>query len=202
MPINKLVARIVRDAREQSDRITGEARQKRDELLAGADAEAEERYGEITGAALRSAEGAKKQKVTIAGLDARKDLLQEKQALIQEVFDGALATVRDMPEGEYVELLAKLIVASAGDRPAELILSPRDRERLGEKLVGEANRALEKNGKRAGLSLSNETRDMTAGFIMRSEGLEMNSSIETLIDARRQELEPAVVATLFGASTR
>jgi V/A-type H+-transporting ATPase subunit E len=81
---------------------------------------------------------------------------------------------------------------------AEVILSRSDRDRIGSRLVERANREREAGGGQARLRLSDDTRDIAGGFILRTPGVELNSSIVALIDARRDELEPLLVDMLFG----
>lgn len=200
MPINKLVARIVRDAREQVDRIADEAQKKREEILAEADEEARALYDGSTGAALRAAEEDKKQKVTVAGLEARKELLAEKQALIREAFEKALETVEQRPADEYLALMAEMLASAAAEGAGEVLLSPRDRERMGESVVAAANRILGDGGRKAGLKLSPDTQRMRAGFTLRFEGVELNNSLDALVESRREELERKVVEILFGGA--
>lgn len=197
MPLEKLIERIMSDARGRAETITAEARRKRERALAEAEASAEELYQREVSAARRSAEGERKHRVTLAALDARKGILEEKQVLIQEVFDRAIQAVASMPREQYVELLVRLTVSAAGDGSGEVILSPLDMERLGEQVISRANEALERAGRAGGLALSEETRDIAGGFILRTEGLEINSSLEAIVGSRRDELEARIVETLF-----
>ena len=74
----------------------------------------------------------------------------------------------------------------------ELILSERDREKYGEKL----EKLLEENGG-GKYSLSEETRRIKAGVIVKRGSVYVNGSIEARIDAMRSELVPEVAARLF-----
>lgn len=197
MSLEKLIERIITDAEQHALRIIGDAQRERVQLEETADLEAEQSYARMVIAARRAGQEEKKQRVTMASLEARKSVLKRKQELIGQVFDAALASVRDLPDEQYVELMAGMLAAS-GKREGELILSPGDRERSGPLLVARANELLSKSGPAGSIILSARTREIAGGFILSGEGIEINYSLGALISVRREELEPKVVKVLFG----
>lgn len=202
MPLDKLIDRIMNDARERAGGITAESRRRSEQILADADAGAGELYHRKVDEARRAAEAEKKHRLTLAALEARRGILEEKQGFIQEVFDRAVQAVTSLPAQQYLELMVRLLVRSAGGDGEEVILSPEDRERIGEEAVARANGELDKTGtgKSGRLVLSRETRHMAGGFILRTEGIETNNSLEAVIGSRRDELEMRIVEILFPES--
>lgn len=198
MTLDKLIERIGEDARKEADRITGEAREQAEEILKNAESEAEQIYRRKLDAARAEAENERKQRKAMAGLDARKSILEEKQRLLNEVFDKALQGIVDMPRDRYLGLLVKLVVDATGSDGGELFLSERDRDQLGGEIVSRANRLLEESGAGGRITLSEETREMSGGFVLSTHGIEVNSSLESLIESRREQLESTVVGILFG----
>lgn len=198
MSLEKLVERILRDAREHSERINSEALKRKDEILSLAEREAGDLYARNKRASERAAEEDKKQKVTMAALDARKEILAEKQGLIREAFDRAMRAARELPDDQYVSMIMKPILSVVGGGEGEMLLSPADRERLGDQILSRLNEELERAGRKGRLTLSEETRDITGGFILREEEVEINNSLEAQMSSRREELEPRVVEILFG----
>ena len=130
-----------------------------------------------------------------AKLDARKEILFAKQEIIDAAFDAAKKKLCELPEDEYVAWLAAM-ACEASDGRGELILAARD-SALGEKLVAKANEALLAKGKKAELTLSGETRDMDAGFVLRDGKLEINCSLQAILDAKRQGIAVKVAEVLF-----
>src|SRR5450756_2927811 len=123
MPLDRLIERILHDARERAERIASEAQMRRMEMISEANRIAEERHTRQINTARRAAEEEKKQRVAMAVLDARKVILEEKQELIQEVFDRALKAFVELPEEKYIELLVDMLTAAAGEKNGELVLS-------------------------------------------------------------------------------
>jgi V/A-type H+-transporting ATPase subunit E len=197
MPLDKLIERILSDAREKAERITSEAQMRRMEMISEANREEEALGRRIVEAAKRAADEEKKQRTTMAALEARKAILEEKQALISEVFERALKALVGLPQEQYVELMVGMLVAVMDDKDGQLILSAVDRQRVGEEIVARANSTLEGSARRGRVSLSSRTRDIAGGFILFTEGVEINDSFEAQIESRRLELEPLVVEILF-----
>lgn len=201
MPLEKLVQRILDDARDYGDRIVADAKVQRFEAMQKADAEAASKRAEILDAARQAAEMEKQQKVTAAVIKARKDILEAKQRIIAGVLDRAIKTIVTSPPEDYAKMLVAQLVALGTDSRGELVLSPYDRERVGSEVVERANRAIEEAGGSGRIALSDSTREMLGGFVLKTEDKEINSSLDAQIDARREEIEEAVVRTLFAERT-
>ena len=131
--------------------------------------------------------------MSAAQMDAKKLLLAAKQACIDEAFDKAQEKLLALPDGEYAELLAKLAVKAAKTGKEEILLSAKDRKRVGEQVVSKAN-AL---GKGMALTLGKETRDMAGGLILRDGSVEINCAFETQMRVLRESMASDVAALLF-----
>ena len=82
-----------------------------------------------------------------------------------------------------------LEVARGGE---ELILSSRDRESLGDGFLRKVNERLPGT-----ITLSEETREMAGGFVLRTPEIEINESFEERIRSLRDEMEAEVARKLF-----
>lgn len=130
-----------------------------------------------------------------ARLDARKELLLAKQNVLDTAFQTAKEKLLNLPEDQYIAWLASL-ACKASDGSGEIILSARDKG-LGEKLLAKANEALLAKGKQAGLKLSNETRNIDAGFILLDGRTEVNCSVSSILEDSRQAMAAKVAEKLF-----
>ena len=198
MPLDKLIERILGDARREAQEIEEEAAGRAEEIDAEAEREAQRAYERKVESARHAAEDEKKQRVTMASLDARKAVLAEKQVLIEEVTGRALEKIADLPEEQYAEMMVRRLLDVVGEQDGELIVSPADRDRVGPDIVARVNSALERSSKKGRVTLSSETRDIAGGFIFRFGGVEVNSSLESEVGSRKEELELKIVEILFG----
>ena len=130
-----------------------------------------------------------------AKLNARKDILTAKQEAMDMAFAAAKAMLEAMDEDKYVAWLADM-ACEASDGSGELILSKRDAA-LGDKIVAKANEALLAKGKKAELTVSTETQDLDAGFVLRDGKLEVNCTLSAILDMKRKDIAAAVADMLF-----
>ena len=224
--IEKITARIETDMKAEVEAILKDAETKaaavRAEYEAKAKAEAEAAAQVGREAAARQLERLE----SAAKMDAKKELLAAKQACLDEAFEAARKKLLSLPEEEYVELLAKLAVKAAKTGREELIFSAADRERVGAKVVSKANAMLaaavapelpsEVKGSKVGnliskvvnganalmqgtamLTLSDETREMDGGVLLRDGNVEVNCAFETQLRVLRNNMAAEIAAILF-----
>ena len=201
--IEKITGQIDADVQKEIDAALDQARAQAKEIearyasQAEAQAEAIRRKGEQD-AALR-----RERLVDVARLEARKTLLAAKQDLVGQAFDLALKKLLELPDQEYISLLAKLAVSASRTGREQVILSQKDRSRYGKQAVTMANDMLAKKaGPRAAqtdgmLTLAEESRPMAGGLILRDGKVETNCSFEVLIHLQRDTLSAEVARALF-----
>ena len=201
--IEKITGQIDADVQKEIDAALDQARAQAQEIearytsQAEAQAEAIRRKGEQD-AALRQ-----ERLVDVAKLEARKTLLSAKQDMVGQAFDLALKKLLELPDQEYIALLAKLAVAASRTGREQVIFSQKDRSRYGKQAVTMANEMLAKKaGPRAAesagmLTLAGEARPMAGGLILRDGRVETNCSFEVLIHLQRDALSAEVARALF-----
>lgn len=201
--IEKITGQIDADVQKEIDAALDQARAQAQEIedryasQAQTQAEAIRRKGEQD-AALRQ-----ERLVDVAKLEARKTILAAKQELVGQAFDLALKKLLELPDQEYISLLAKLAVSASRTGREQVILSQKDRSRYGKQAVTMANDMLAKKaGPRAAqtdgmLTLAEESRPMAGGLILRDGRVETNCSFEALIHLQREALAAQVAKVLF-----
>ena len=218
--IDKITQRIGADTQAEIDRILADAAAQAE---AAADkfrtqAEAEDR--DLLAKSERAAAEREERLVSAAQMEARKTLLTAKQEMVERAYQRALEKLRSLPQEQYVELLAR---ASSTGRE-EVVFSPEDREGAGKAAVARANELLAKeaapelplgdgvvanllNKVAAGVSafaqgtamlaVSEETRDISGGFILKDGRIEVNCTFDALVRAEREQTAGEVAKLLF-----
>ncbi len=191
MAIDNITSKIIYDAEREAVLISQEAAARREEILALARKEAEEKREAMRADGEAERAAMVERNVSVAKIDAGKLILEEKQILIERCLAEAVKKIASLDEDVYLKFLADTAKTLAPEG-GELILSERDREKYGEKL----EKLLEESdgGKYA---LSEETRKIKAGVIVKRGSVYVNGSVEARIDAMRSELVPEVAARLF-----
>jgi V/A-type H+-transporting ATPase subunit E len=195
--VDKIKEKILQDSQAKADLIIDDAKKQAQEIIEKANAKAVLRAEEIHKKA--TAEAAEKLKInnSMLELEMRKEMLSTKQQLIEEVFQTALDSLSKMESNEYEATLLKLIIDAVESGDEEILLSSQDKNRLPADFIGKLNQALVQAGKKGNLKISDETRSIMGGFVLKAEGVELNYSFEALLRMYRDEIEPEVAAILF-----
>ena len=190
---DKIIAHIQADASAQVDAILAQAEQQCAQIRGDFDKQAAALYAERLRAGVKDAQDKLDGAERITRMEGRKSMLAAKQELVGESFRRALERIVNLPQDKYVAFLAKLAAQASVSGDEEILLNERDRKAVGEKLVKAAN-ALLPQGK---LKLSDETRDIAGGLILRRGSVEANCSAELLVELSQSELSAKVAETLF-----
>ena len=189
----KIIAHIQADAKTQADAILAQAEQQCAGIREDYDSKAKEAYAEKIRAGVKKCEDLAESKSRIAQMESKKSVLALKQEMVSEVFARAKDVVLSLPAEKYCAFLTRLAVQSAPDGKGQIILNAADRKNYGETVVKQANAAL--GGK---LSLSAETGDFAGGLIVRNGAVEVNNTLELLIDLCRGNIAAEGAKMLFG----
>ncbi len=195
--IDRITDRIEADAREQAKAIIAEAEAKCAEIRKENEKKAQERYLQLIRNGTKDCERGLERRKSAAEMDAKKSVLALKQDCVAEAFDMAKRRLADMPEDSYVGFLASLAASAAADGSGEIVLSARDRERCGKAVLERANAALAAKGLTPALTLAADSREISGGLILRQGGVEVNCSIEALVEALKGPMTADVARTLF-----
>jgi len=146
--------------------------------------------------------------------EKRVSILSVKWEYLDNAFSAAIDMLGQMSEDEQVHLMSRLVMQyQCCD--AELIFNKKDRERIGEKVVGAVkagNAGNTGNAASAGnaddtekavsdafnVTLSERTGEFSGGLILKEGGIETNLTYEALVASRREQLEDEVIPILFG----
>lgn len=196
--INKITARIAADA-EAENRTLREETEKRCSLIrAEYETKAQEEYDKIIQEGVRENERRAASIERTARLESRKSILSMKQEVVSRAFDRAKILLCSLPEQDYISFLAKQASEASITGEEEIILNTEDRTRYGAKIVKASNDLLKKRrGVHPGLSLSTDVRDMSGGLILKQGDIEVNCSIDILLELNRERLSAEVAEILF-----
>ena len=224
--IEKITGQIDADIQKEIDDLTAQAQAQAAEIGAGYDRQAQEQTQAILERGKRDAALRRERLGSVAQLEARKLTLSAKQEMVGRAFDLALQKLVDLPEADYIALLARLAVAASRTGREQVIFSQKDRARYGKQVVTQANEILARRvaptlpedltASRAGamldrvvtgasavlsgtgmLTLAEESRPMAGGLILRDGRVETNCSFEVLIHLQREALAAQVAKVLF-----
>ncbi|MCL2587854.1 MAG: V-type ATP synthase subunit E family protein [Oscillospiraceae bacterium] len=195
--IDNITRRILADTERDVQAIRDKAEAERREIAAKYEKEAQEQYWKLVTAGRTAADQVAERMGSMAALEAKKHVLATKQTLVDETFALAVGRFLDLPEAEYIDLLATLAVRAAKTGREALLFSPKDHARCGKQVVARANALLAADGKEAALTLSEETREMSGGVIVTDGLIDINCSFEAMVEVQKADLLAPVSEILF-----
>ena len=194
----RLRQKILNDAEAEARKIAEEAEAEAQGIRQEAQAQADSITSDYRARAQAEADEHIRRQLSLRELEARKAILTEKRAVIEEVFDKALASLRERDRKGGYGLTMELLLKAVETGNEEIIMAPEDRQAIDESFIESLNANLRKAGKRGEVSLSEVIRDISGGFILRRGRVETNSSFGTLLAMLRDEVETEVADVLFG----
>lgn len=195
--IEKITARLIRDAQAEVDIIKAEANAQCAAVLAEYEAKAAEEYEKRIAKGEADCAVRSERMAATADMEQRKALLAFKQEMVSEAFEKAAEAVATLPREKYIEFFASLAADAAISGKEKLLFSENDKADTGAEIVSAANALLAAKGKNAEMSLAEETVEVSGGFIMRSGNIEVNCTAETLVQLTRSSLSSQVAEILF-----
>lgn len=193
----KITERILEDAKKLHDKILDEANAQARSIISEAEKEAFQKLTLMTEKAKEEAVLIKQRYKAAESMEERKNMLKVRQECIDEAFDAALRKLSDMPDDKYGLFIEGIILNNVKNEDGIIVFNDRDKKRLGEKFISEINRKLKRKGMSAVLSLAKDSLDASGGFVLRYGELEINCTLEIILDMQRPNMETEVAKILF-----
>ena len=190
--IDKIIQRIEADAQAELDRILNAAKDQAEEIAELYQGRADAEAAELKARNEKTAAEREDRLVSSAQMEVRKTALAAKQQMLEKAYTQALDKLCSMPDAQYIETVAALLVQAAPKGTGKVIFAPAEKERIGKAAVEMAN---EKLGGQ--LTVAEETRPIRGGFILSDGKVEVNCSFDTLVRLQKNETAGAVAKILF-----
>lgn len=195
--IDRITVRIDEEIRKEIDEIKRKADKDCEEIRLHYREIAQNEYWKTMKKGKEESDRLAERMRSMAQAEAKKQILALKQEMIEAAFEMAADKLASMPEEKYIDFLKSLAVNASTTGKEQIILSPADRSRFGKKAAVAANETLSRNGKTAELTLSEQTRAIRGGLILSEGNIDVNCSIDMILEIRRNELTGEVAKLLL-----
>lgn len=187
--MDKVSQKILDDAKKEDDRIIKEAEKKRKEIEKVTAAEIKKLTEEIERKAREAEEKEYERLIGLKNIEQKNTLLEYKHHLMNELFKKVKEEI--LKNNKYPELIKSLFEVSV-DSGKEEVLVGKNEKIIDKEFINKLNK-----NKGWHLKLSKEKLPIKGGFILRSEKTQIDASIETILNEKKEVLEPEVVRILF-----
>lgn len=191
--IEKIIQLIQSEAQTEIDAVLEKARAEAEEITARYQHQSETEAADLEYRNKKIASEREERLISVAQMESRKITLQVKQEMIEKAYALALKKLCSMPDDQYIEVLKELILKASVSGREEVIFSPEVRENIGKTAVEQVNQSSGKN-----FTLSDETRPIPGGFILKDGNIEVNCAFDTLVRLEKAETAGTVAKKLFG----
>jgi len=195
MNAEQVVQKIISQAKAEADKILAAAREAADKEKQRLDQE----LGIFAEETRKAAEAAGQDKLArmlaAARMQNARELLAAKAQVLDELFARVKQRIEQMPDGEYLELMKRLLHKSVQTGQEEVIVG-RHESRINQDFLNRINGELAGQGK-GHLRLSPTREDITGGFILSSGKVRINASVDVLVAQLRDAMEMQLTAELF-----
>jgi len=193
MEADQVITKILSDARAQAEAIRKQAEEREAAETAKLKADLARFEQETQALVEKAAAEERSQRLAVARMETAKEYVTTKASLLDDVFRQVQPRLRELPDGEYRELMARLMVAAVetGD---EKVIAGRDEARIDAQLVADVNARLKDKGR---LTLAAEKHNLGGGFLLQRGKVRTNVCLDVLVEQARKDLEIEVAKDLF-----
>lgn len=197
MQAEQVIDKILSDARAQADAVKRQAEEREAAETARLNEDLARFDEETQALAEKAAADERSQRLAVARMEAAKEYVAAKAALLDDVFTQARAKIEKLPDAEYRALMAKLMV-EAVETGEEKVIPGKNDTRVDAQLVADVNAKLKDQGK-GKLTLAEEKHNFDAGFLLQRGRIRTNVSLDVLVEQARKDLEIEVARDLFSS---
>jgi V/A-type H+-transporting ATPase subunit E len=195
--IKNLTEKILEEAKHKEKEIAAYAESEKEKILSSKIKEAEDEKRLILLKAEEEAKTKKERIISSTTLKVRNEKLEIKQKLISEVFEKALEELCSMNSSKLKNFIKHTILDLDIEGDETIILNEDGKSKVDDKFIEDLNFIFLARNKKGELKVREENGNFKGGFIVEKNGVEINSTFESLMDSMKDELEYEVSKALF-----
>lgn len=197
MSLKDIKEKILLDASQVKNRIWEDAKIKIEGIKKQESKENETIEYSILEKYRQEAELKEKKIITEARLNAKKDLLSEKQTIINNIFSETLKRIIEFDDKKYLSLIENLILENVEIGDETVYLGNQERDSINQEFITKINSKLKKQSKRGELTISKNRLPIVGGVIIGTGQIKKNASLEVVLEKTKDEMETRLNHFLF-----
>jgi len=197
MPLDKLLQAIEAKAALEADKILRQARDEADQILETVRAASETDSRRLQEELRAEHEREWSHRLSQAQLDARKQLLQTKTAILDQIFDRVIRQFKSLDPEQYRQWLTDQICRMSDRGLQTIVFAEEDSARLPARWIQDLRKRLDSLGITQEIGVEFSGSDFTGGFILRYPDYEMIVTCEAMVKELRESMEAELSTLLF-----
>jgi V/A-type H+/Na+-transporting ATPase subunit E len=196
MNAQAILEKIGSDGRQAAAVLLKEAGERAEAIRAESDKKITRLREDTVAKAQAEAAALEVRMLRMAELDERKALLAAKRKLMDQAFQAALAKLRQMTPEQMESFFLSMVLSSCKGTET-LIIGMLHDTWYTPAFADKVNAALTAALKPGRITVNKERRQSVTGVIISGEGMEINCTLEALLEACRLDLEAEVASILY-----
>ncbi len=196
--LDRLKSVILQEARERAAATIAEAKTRGERILQEARARGEKSVGEAEVRAAQAAAESERRAEVGRSLNKRNATLKAKgdmvDALISEIPEG----IRALGSERYLQVIRKMMLETAPVGQVDVVVAASDKAHISDAFLSSIAAELGRQGKAVSFRLAGYDESIKGGFLLRTQTLEVDCSLDALVAMSEDELAPLVAEALFG----
>lgn len=195
--LSKLLHKLEADATQKQEQILAKGRAAAEQITADYEAQANAIEQEILADADIKIDGLSRRTQSQRDIALRNSNLTARRTLLERAFTEAVGAVCAYDLEKLLDTFTQLACEGQSE-DAVIILNQTDAKRLGARLIKRIN--AKQQAKNLTVTLSDEYHQMQGGFILRQGDIDLNCTVEVLVQNAIPDLEAEVASVLFSAT--
>ncbi len=196
MALTNIVDKILSDANSEANEILAKSKEDANLILNEAKDKGAKIKEEILSKARQEASKRVKSADISYDLQLKNALLQEKQNMLDEVFESAKKALIELDDDKYQEFARKVLVGVIAKGDEEIIFSLHDKDRIDSKFISSVNKELVKLGREGKLTIAFDKK-VDSGFIVKAQRVQIDCTLDTIVKMIRDEVQEELIKILF-----
>lgn len=192
--LESLTSKVLKDAEEKVINTLALAKEEEEKILSKKISKANEVKEEIIKKAEIEAKAKRDRIISSASLKVRNNNLSAKQEVIKEIFESSIDYLSKISGDDFLRFIKNSILSLGQIGEQTLILNEEGLKVVDIAFIYDLNQCLEGKGN---IKLCDKPRIFKGGFILESNGIEINNTYEALVSSLVDELEFEVANVLF-----
>ncbi|MDD4288874.1 MAG: V-type ATP synthase subunit E [Candidatus Caldatribacteriota bacterium] len=197
MPIKDIKDKILENAFQEKDKIIEEAKNEVEKIKEEAKNEIEKIKNNILQDYKQEADIKENKIITEAKLNANKDILSEKQLILEEIFLEAERRIQKLDNQRYKKFIENLIFENIELGNETIYISEKDQKIIDNAFIENINKKLISNHKKGKLKLSEKSISIRGGVVLGTEDIKKNASLEIMLERTKEDIETKLNKFLF-----
>lgn len=198
MSLSTILQKIDDEAEASGQKLIEQARAEGAKILAQSRAEAEQEAAQILQQSDVELQNFYHRQKAAALLQVRKQKLDQRQHVLDSVFDKALARICACPADQYLAMLKHILLKITEEQPGQIRVAEGDQGIITPQFIDAVNHDLTQQQRALRFQLASATATIPKGCIVDFGDFEMNFSFEILLADLWEGLKHEVSAQLFG----